>query len=109
MNKQLPGRLGDKNLTVNNDKRINQKLLQAMINIELDGAPPAPPVNYNSSREEIQEFNNSLEPVYTDVFTAIYSNVELPDGLTNVTKTIVGEDDNEIKLYITKPKSLITY
>ena len=34
--KKLPGRLGDKNLTVNDDKRINQKLLQAMVNIGLD-------------------------------------------------------------------------
>ena len=100
---ELPGRLGDKDLTINDDKRINQKLLQAMINIGLDGVPAAPPVTYNSSREEIQEFNNMLEPVYTDVFKAIFSNVELPDGLANETKTIIGDDGNEIKLYITKP------
>jgi hypothetical protein len=86
-NEELPGRLGNKDLTVNDDKRINQKLLQAMINIGLDGVPPAPPVNFNSSREEIQEFNNAMEPVYTDVFSAIFSNVELPDGLMNETKT----------------------
>lgn len=102
-NEELPGRLGDKNLTVNDDKRINQNLLQAMINIGLDGVAPAPPVTYDSSREEIQEFNNGLEPVYTDVFAAIFSNVELPDGLTNETKAIIGDDGNEIKLYITKP------
>ena len=74
-----------------------------MINIGLDGVPPAPPVTFDSSREEIQEFNNALEPVYTEVFGAIYSNVELPEGLTNETKTIIGDDGNEIKLYITKP------
>ena len=51
-----------------------------MINIGLDGVPPAPPVTFDSSREEIQEFNNALEPVYTEVFGAIYSNVELPEG-----------------------------
>ena len=101
--KKLPGRLGDKNLTINDDKRINQKLLQAMINIGLDGVPPAPPVTFNSSKEEIQEFNNGLEPIYTDVFEAMFSNVELPDGLINETKTIIGDDGNEIKLYVTKP------
>ena len=42
-NEDLPGRLGDKDLTVNDDKRINQKLLQAMVNIGLDGAPPDSP------------------------------------------------------------------
>ena len=103
---EMPGRLGNKDLTVNDDKRINQKLLQAMINIGLDGVPPAPPVTYDSSKDEIQEFNNGLEPVYTDVFGAIFSNVELPDGLTSETKTIIGDDGNEIKLYITKPEDM---
>ena len=106
-NEELPGRLGNKDLSVNDDKRINQKLLQAMINIGLDGVPPAPPVTYNSGREEIQGFNNGLEPVYSDVFAAIFSNLELPDGLTNETKTIIGDDGNEIKLYVTKPKDAI--
>ena len=69
----------------------------------MDRVPPPPPVTYNSSREEIQEFNNSLEPIYTDVFRPIFSNIELPDGLTNETKTIIGDDGNEIKLYVTKP------
>ena len=103
---EMPGRLGNKDLTVNDDKRINQKLLQAMINIGLDGVPPAPPVTYDSSKDEIQEFNNGLEPVYTNVFGAIFSNVELPDGLTSETKTIIGDDGNEIKLYITKPEDI---
>ena len=30
-NKDLPGRLGNKDLTVNEDKRINKNLLKAMI------------------------------------------------------------------------------
>ena len=101
----LPGRLGNKDLTVNEDKRINQNLLQAMIKIGLDGVPPAPTVNYESSSEEIQEFNNGLEPIYTGVFEGVFSTIELPDGLINETKTIKGDDGNEIKLYITKPEN----
>ena len=102
---ELPGRLGNKDLTVNEDKRINQNLLQAMIKIGLDGVPPAPTVNYESSSEEIQEFNNALEPIYTGVFESVFSKIELPDGLINETKTIKGDDGNEIKLYITKPEN----
>ena len=102
---ELPGRLGNKDLTVNQDKRINQNLLQAMIKIGLDGVPPAPTVNYESSSEEIQEFNNGLEPIYTSVFESVFSTIELPDGLINETKTIKGDDGNEIKLYITKPEN----
>ena len=102
---ELPGRLGNKDLTVNEDKRINQNLLQAMIKIGLDGVPPAPTVNYESSSEEIQEFNSGLEPIYTGVFEGVFSTIELPDGLINETKTIKGDDGNEIKLYITKPEN----
>lgn len=102
---ELPGRLGNKDLTVNNDKRINQDLLKAMISVGLDGVPPAPTVTYDSTSEEIQEYNNGLEPLYRGVFSNIYSAVELPAGLVNETKTIKGDDGNEIKLYITKPEN----
>lgn len=102
-NKELPGRIGNKELTVNEDKRINPELLQAMINLGLDGVPPPPPVTFESSQDEIQEYNNSAESIYTEVFGAIFSKIELPHGLVNETKIITGDDGNEIKLYITKP------
>ena len=100
---ESPGRLGNKDLTVNEDIRINQNLLQAMKKIGLDGVPPAPTVNYESSSEEIQDYGNGLEPLYRGVFKDLFSPVELPEGLINDTKTIKGEDGNEVKLYITKP------
>ena len=50
-NNDLPGRLGNKDLTINEDKRINQNLLQAMIKAGLDGIPPTPTVNYKSTRQ----------------------------------------------------------
>ena len=37
--KKLPGRLGNKDLTINEDKRINKDLLKAMIKVGLDGVP----------------------------------------------------------------------
>ena len=103
-NKDLPGRLGNKDLTVNEDKRINKNLLKAMIKAGLDGVPPSPTVNYISTRREIQDYNNNLEPKYQGVFKDIFSVVKLPEGLVNQTETIKGEDNNEIKLYITRPE-----
>ena len=103
-NNDLPGRLGNKDLTINEDKRINQNLLQAMIKAGLDGIPPTPTVNYKSTRQEIQDWNNNLEPIYQGVFKDIFSAVVLPEGLVNQTETIKGKDDNEIKLYITRPE-----
>ena len=102
---ELPGRLGNKYLTVNEDKRINQNLLKAMVNNGLDGVPPAPTVTYDSTSEEIQEFNNGLEPLYREVFDDIFSAIELPSGIISETKTIKGDDGNEIKLYITTPEN----
>ena len=103
-NKDLPGRLGNKDLTINEDKRINKNLLKAMIKAGLDGVPPSPTVNYISTRQEIQDYNNNLEPKYQGVFEDIFSVVKLPEGLVNQTETIKGEDNNEIKLYITRPE-----
>ena len=102
--KDLPGRLGNKHLTINEDKRINKDLLKAMIKVGLDGVPPSPSINYLSTRQEIQDYSNNLEPEYQGVFRDIFANVELPKGLVNQTETIKGEDDNEIKLYITRPE-----
>ena len=99
---ELPGRLGNKDLTINEDKRINQNLLKAMKKNGLDGEAPAPPLTYQSTREEIQEYNDGLETIYTSVFADIFSAIEVPDGLINETKTIKGEDGNEVKLYVTK-------
>ena len=100
---ELPGRLGNKDLTINEDKRINQNLLRAMKKFGLDGVAPAPLVTYQSPQKEIQDYNNGLEPIYSSVFADIFSDIELPGGLINETKTIKGEDGNEIKLYLTKP------
>ena len=102
-NKELPGRLGDKNLTVNDDERINQSLLQAMIKIGLDGVPPAPTLSHNAEKKKVQEYVNGLEPRYRGVFNNLFSSVELPSGLINETKIIKGDDGNKVKLYITKP------
>ena len=103
-NKDLPGRLGNKDLTVNEDKRINKNLLKAMIKAGLDGVPPSPTVNYISTRQEIQDYNNNLEPKYQGVFKDIFSVVKLPEGLVNQTEIIKGIDGNEIKLYVTRPE-----
>ena len=50
-NQELPGRLGNKDLTINDDKRIDQNLLKAMIRIGLDGVQPAPDVKVSDSYE----------------------------------------------------------
>jgi len=105
-NEGLPGRLGNKYLTVNEDKRINQNLLMALKAVGLDGTPPTPTVSFGSSSEEIQNFSNELEPLYQEVFRDIFSSIVLPDGLITETKIIKGVDDNEIKLYITKPSNV---
>ena len=105
-NEELPGRLGNNDLTVNDDKRINQNLLKAMIRNGLDGAAPAPPINISSTEKERLDYVNLLEPVYQGVFKTVFSSMELPIDIESETKTIIGEDGNEIKIYISKPKDM---
>ena len=68
---ELPGRIGNKDLTINEDKRINQNLLRVMKKFGLDGVAPPPSVTYQSTQQEIQEYNNGLEPIYSSVFACI--------------------------------------
>jgi len=104
--KELPGRLGNKDLTINDDKRLNQNLLKAMIRIGLDGEGPAPNVEISDSYEVKLNYLNSLEPVYQQVFNDLFSSYELPEKVETKTKTIIGDDGNEIKIYISTPEQV---
>ena len=64
-------------MTVNEDKRKNKpNFMFTMIKAGLDGVPPSPTVNYISTRQEIQDYNNNLEPKYQGVFKDIFSVVK---------------------------------
>ena len=106
-NQELPGRLGNKDLTINDDKRIDQNLLKAMIKIGLDGIGPAPDVKVSDSYETKLNYLNSLEPTYQELFNSIFSSYKLPENVETKTEKIIGDDGNEIKIYISKPKDVI--
>ena len=98
-NQELPGRLGNKDLTINDDKRIDQNLLKAMIKIGLDGIGPAPDVKVSDSYETKLNYLNSLEPTYQELFNSIFSSYKLPENVETKTEKIIGDDGNEIKIY----------
>ena len=89
-NQELPGRLGNKDLTINDDKRIDQNLLKAMIRIGLDGVQPAPDVKVSDSYETKLNYVNSFEPVYQELFGSIFSSYKLPENIE--IKKIMGDE-----------------
>ena len=53
---KLPGRLGNENLALKNDKRLNPQLLSALSEVGLDSIAPPPPVSVLSSEEDRLQF-----------------------------------------------------
>ena len=103
---KLPGRLGNENLALKNDKRLNPQLLSGLSEFGLDSIAPPPPVSVSSSVEERLEFIAASEPLYRGLFAGIYQSIDLPNDVINETRIIKDEDGNEIKLYISKPKNI---
>ena len=104
---KLPGRLGNENLALKNDKRLNPQLLSALSEVGLDSIAPPPPVSVLSSEEDRLQFIASSEPLYRGLFASIYQSIDLPNDVVNETRIIKDEDGNEIKLYISRPKNII--
>ena len=103
---KLPGRLGNENLALKNDKRLNPQLLSALSEVGLDSIAPPPPVSVLSSEEDRLQFIASSEPLYRGLFASIYQSIDLPNDVVNETRIIKDEDGNEIKLYISRPKNM---
>ena len=103
---KLPGRLGNENLALKNDKRLNPQLLSALSEVGLDSIAPPPPVSVLSSEEDRLQFIASSEPLYRGLFASIYQSIDLPNNVVNETRIIKDEDGNEIKLYISRPKNI---
>ena len=78
-----------------------------MIKIGLDGIGPAPDVKVSDSYETKLNYLNSLEPTYQELFNSIFSSYKLPENVETKTEKIIGDDGNEIKIYISKPKDVI--
>ncbi len=102
---KLPGLLGDPNLTLATDPRIDLRLVEVMTSTwgygELDelavGDGPG------SSHEELLEYFAAYEAMSDPMYAKVFGGLPPVPGVTRRTDVIQGADGNEIPLFIHEP------
>jgi len=100
-----PGRLGDPNSLLKTDPRADPRMLAALAEFGFDNAPPPAPVTADSPLEEILEFLAVSEPAYEGVFRAWFNGLPSIENVERRSERIKGADDNDITLYVHRPKN----
>lgn len=98
----LPGRLGNPDMLLGTDPRIDPRLLEAIVPLGLAGAPVPAPVDADSTYEACLAFSKEIEAGYQFIFTALFDDLTTTDSIQS-SEIIKGVDDNDIKLYIDRP------
>ena len=104
--KYLPGRLGNPDSLLNVDDRLDPRILAAFAAAGMDGPPEDSQVSSESSYEEC--LAHCLEMESSSEMVNMLASQNMPDFSTveSTTETIKGVDDNEIILYVHKPKNV---
>ena len=102
-NLQLPGRLGDADLTLGTDPRADPRMVATLEPLGLVGRAEPVPLDPNSSIEEILALADAGEPGFEMLFDALFAELAPVDGVESRTEVISGVDGNEISLYIHSP------
>jgi acetyl esterase/lipase len=100
----LPGRLGNPNLTMTEDPRLDPRVAQLLANMPADAvAATVPPVTEDSSYEECLDWVAGMEAMLASQHAAeLAAMPDFPDVISTI-ETIEGEDGNAIDLYIDQP------
>ena len=99
----LPGRLGDPDLTLATDPRADPRMVAAMGPLGLAGRADPVPLTADSSLEDIRALAALGEPGFQHVFDGQFAALSPVEGVTSRTEVIVGVDGNDISLYIHAP------
>lgn len=102
----LPGRLGNPDLTLADDPRADPRMVAAMKPFMLDQAAPPVPVSPASPEEEIHEHVRLSEEGFGALFASFFPD-DLPAlDVTRTTEIITGVDGNDINLYVHRPNGV---
>ena len=103
---QLPGRLGNSDLTLGDDPRADARMLAAMrARGLLEPMPPAS-VDADSSIDELLAFCAENEAVYEEMNDMVMKGLPPVPGVHQETRAIKGVDDNDIELYLHRPEHI---
>ncbi len=101
----LPGRLSNPNNILKTDPRADPRMVAALAPFGLDLAPAPAPVTVDSSLQEKLAYFKEAEIGFEGLFAALLTDLPLIDNVERRTEVIKGVDDNDISLYIHKPKN----
>jgi acetyl esterase/lipase len=80
-------------------------MVQAFMQLGIDGHPPTAPLTVDSPLEDIRAFAAMNEEVVGAVLAAFGQAVPDVEGVATTTATITGEDGNDVTLYISRPQA----
>jgi len=102
----LPGRLGNPDMTLATDPRADPRMIAAMTPIGLAERTPAQPVTVDTPLDEIHEFNMMAEAGFDLLISMIAGDLPTVAGVARTVEVITGDDGNDITLYIHRPEGV---
>lgn len=99
----LPGRLGDPEMTLATDPRADPRMVAALEPLGLAGRADPVPLTGESSLEDIRALAALGEPGFEQLFDILFEALPPVEGVESRTEVISGVDSNDISLYIHRP------
>ena len=99
----LPGRLGDPELTLATDPRADPRMVAALEPLGVAGRAEPVPLDADSSLEDIRSLAALGEPGFEQLFDVLFAALPPVEGVESRTEVISGVDGNDISLYIHRP------
>jgi hypothetical protein len=103
---QLPGRLGDPEMSLGTDPRPDARLIAGMAPYGMHANAPTSEITPSSSYEERLAIIAATEAALQDLFPILYAGLPEVDGVARSVETIDGVDGNAITLYIHRPAAV---
>jgi acetyl esterase len=97
------GRLSNPDCTLGTDPRSDPRMVEAFAQLGLDNNAPVLPFTLDSPLEERRAFAGMVEEGMGAVLSTFGQDVPDAEGVTTTSTTIIGEDGNEVTLYISRP------
>ncbi len=100
----LPGRLGNPDLTLATDPRADPRMIAAMMPIGLADRTPPQPVTVDTPLDALHEFNTMAEAAFDMAFSMFTAPLDPVAGVERSIEVIKGVDGNDITLYLHRPE-----
>ena len=102
----LPGRLGNPDLILRDDPRVDPRIIKLLSQFDADGETVPVAVTVDAAYEARLAHYARSEPDVEAFATILVKDVPEPAGVENSVAVLKGVDDNEITVYIHRPEHM---